>query len=303
LKARHRALSGRFTRVGAGRAAVTEFRQPPRPQSRAVAYDAPPGRLLYELRPSTGADPFAPVRRQDAVHLVKAVRDLAVARLAAVGDAAVVERAVLGRGEAVDPARRVRFIPLPSIGMRYTSPSIRRLLVEVPPDCPLTREDLAWALNGRGVLEDVDPADGIVLQETLLTPTRDDVMARRYGVGRAYERWRTVTPVVLPEGRERTRGRTSGRQRVDAEHRAAAAVLTALHQAGVAQRPTEVAVQREPFQRNGVPADRFDPDRFDRRRLTHVALTFAEPIAGPLLIGDGRFLGLGLFARADSVDR
>jgi CRISPR-associated protein Csb2 len=37
------------------------------------------------------------------------------------------------------------------------------------------------------------------------------------------------------------------------------------------------------------------PDRF-AGRLRHVEIAFSEPIAGPLVIGDGRFLGLGLMA-------
>jgi CRISPR-associated protein Csb2 len=34
--------------------------------------------------------------------------------------------------------------------------------------------------------------------------------------------------------------------------------------------------------------------RFAKERLWHVEITFAQPVGGPLIIGDGRYLGLGL---------
>jgi hypothetical protein len=34
--------------------------------------------------------------------------------------------------------------------------------------------------------------------------------------------------------------------------------------------------------------------RFAKERLWHVEITLAEPAAGPLILGDGRYLGLGL---------
>ena len=46
--------------------------------------------------------------------------------------------------------------------------------------------------------------------------------------------------------------------------------------------------------------------RFSKETLWHVAVTFAEPVAGPLVLGDGRFLGLGLMlphVRADDPMR
>jgi CRISPR-associated protein Csb2 len=36
--------------------------------------------------------------------------------------------------------------------------------------------------------------------------------------------------------------------------------------------------------------------RFDKHRLWHVEITFRTPVRGPLVIGDGRFLGLGVLA-------
>jgi hypothetical protein len=55
-----------------------------------------------------------------------------------------------------------------------------------------------------------------------------------------------------------------------------------------------VRVQVDPFSPRGSRADAFSADRFGSRRLYHVHIEFVEPIAGPLILGDGRWLGLGL---------
>jgi CRISPR-associated protein Csb2 len=65
-----------------------------------------------------------------------------------------------------------------------------------------------------------------------------------------------------------------------------------------------IRLQREPFDAAGSRVEPFaEGTRFEKERLWHVELSFAAPITGPLLIGDGRFLGLGLMAPvADIVD-
>jgi CRISPR-associated protein Csb2 len=58
-----------------------------------------------------------------------------------------------------------------------------------------------------------------------------------------------------------------------------------------------VRVQREPFERAGSRVEPFaEGTRFDKRRLWHVEIAFDASVDGPLLLGDGRFLGLGLMA-------
>jgi CRISPR-associated protein Csb2 len=68
-----------------------------------------------------------------------------------------------------------------------------------------------------------------------------------------------------------------------------------LRHAGVKARPTCVRVQREPFDAKGIMAGEFAPNtRFPASRLWHVEITFGEGQFGPLVAGDGRYLGLGL---------
>jgi len=300
LKRRYADGMTKFTLRREGRASVTLFTQPRKAMARAVIYDRAPARLLFDLRASDDMLAFRPIAQEQACKVAAAVRDLAAWRLTAIWPrrAAEIDRLVVGRNAgAADAARRVRIVPLPSIGYVHTSPSIRRVLVEVPPDCPLSRGDIAAALANQS-LDRVDTATGEVTDDpvtrnTVLVPAGDDAMLWHYGIGQSSRRWQTVTPAALPE--PRGKGRIPGAERAAADQRAAGLVAAALRHAGLDWRGVAVRVQDEPFRRKGGRADAFQADRF-AGRLRHVEIVFPEPVSGPLVIGDGRYLGLGLMA-------
>jgi CRISPR-associated protein Csb2 len=226
-----------------------------------------------------------------AVAATKAVRDLAAERLRTAYDPKIVDSFVTGRSDGVvDPSRRIRFVPLPSIGARYTESSIRRVSVELPPDCPVAADDIRWAISGQQVPE---------LGSVRLIEAVENPMAYPYRIGRGARRWQTVTPVALPT--QRIAGRNGALARLDTERAAVFDVIQALRHAGVRSRVTDIRVQREPFSIRGIRAEEFEADRFDARRLYHVDITFDQDVSGLLSIGDGRWLGLGLM-RAFAVD-
>jgi CRISPR-associated protein Csb2 len=71
--------------------------------------------------------------------------------------------------------------------------------------------------------------------------------------------------------------------------------VQALRHAEVAARPEAIRVQREPFEAKGARAEAFAPGtRFPKERLWHVEVALNTPQRGPLVVGDGRYLGLGL---------
>jgi CRISPR-associated protein Csb2 len=303
LKARHVATAQRFETRREGRTTVTHFRQPPKATSVNFSYNRPPHRLLLDLCPSDGARPFRAVAQERTAEVAKAVRDLAVERLtkSLPERAAEIERIVVGRGAGpADIPRRVRFVPLPSIGFTYADPSIRRVLIEVPPDCPVPMAEIAWAVSGQSLVgfDRVDPITREVV-ETILTPATDDSMLSHYGIDRhGSRRWHTITPLVLPQRRQP--GRLGGTARVEADERAAAVVAQALRHAGFDWRGTAIRIQAEPFHRKGARADTFQSGRFEGR-LRHVEIFFPEAVAGPMVIGDGRWLGLGVMAPASDA--
>ena len=108
-----------------------------------------------------------------------------------------------------------------------------------------------------------------------------------------------MTPLALP-GAPRRRidgvvGTKAADERSREERRAAGAIVQALRHAGIQSRPSAIKVQREPFQRRGARAELFtEGSRFSKYALWHVELRFREALAGPMVIGDGRFCGLGL---------
>jgi CRISPR-associated protein Csb2 len=294
LEKRYEAYGRRFDAERKGRTVKVAFRQPPRPSFRSIGYDNPPSRRLYELRAPSSESSFAPWPLPQVSKLVVCLREGAVARLkrALPAQHAEIERVLVGRkpdGTNDGPTEaRVRIVPLPSIGHPHADRSIRRVLVEVPAECRLRADDVHWAFSS---LEPVDMETGELLG-SILTPTTNESMLSHYGLDEdARSRiWRTVTPAALSGTKP---SRASGR--VDYEARAAAAVVHALRRAGRRRAVQAIRVQREPFEANGERAETFvTGTRFTRDRLWHVEITFTEPVSGPLVIGDGRFLGLGV---------
>lgn len=294
LIARHQAQATRF-RPGE-RKGTTLFVQPPKPRFRMVPYDCPPTRLLFDLRAGAAFAPW-PLRR--AVALVEALRDEAARRLcqSSPDRTATIERLLVGRGAApADIALRPRLIPLPSIGSTHADHVIRRLLLEVPPDCPLPATEVRGALVG--VPLHVHAETGEIQSAARLVPAADETMLRHYGLGEESQParlWRSVTPVALP-GTPQRPGR-EGLARLAGEAAQAGAVRRALRHAGITEPVTAIRVQREPFSGRGGRAETFaHASRFAAASLRHVELRFSEPRRGPLLLGNGRWLGLGLFA-------
>jgi CRISPR-associated protein Csb2 len=332
LEDRFEKAGKRFTAVGRGRKAQQLFSQAPKPRFRSMVYDSPPQRLLFDLRRVAEGMEFATWPLARVASLAEYLRDGAVERLRQVispDEVAHIERAVVGRGASeADKTARIRIMPIPSTGSQHVVRSIRRVLVEVPGNCPLPSEKIRQAFSGLPVFDQADPETGEVVEVRLIAADDDD-MLRHYAIGsdRSGRRmWRTVTAAALPERAARRRidpprlrvelaGAGSdpkaqfkeakgGRERLAEEARAAAAVGQALRHAGISVPTEAIRVQREPFESRGVRAEAFaDGTRFAKERLWHVEIAFAAAIRGPVVIGDGRYLGLGLMAPVQDMQR
>ena len=297
LERRFAAGRSRFTWIQEDKNPQQLFSQSPKPRFARVAYATPPHRFLFEIRTAMSDESFVPWPSERVTELVLNVRDKAARRLkeALPEEAGKIDRVFIGRqATEADKAARVRILPLPSIGHIHTPQEIRRVLVEIPPNCPLRADDIAWAFSG---LENTDSAT--VEIPWSLVRAEEQGMLDHYGLGNreqdGFRVWRTVTPAALPVMRA-GRG-TTGAGRVANEAKTAHAVMQALRHAGVATRVASIRVQREPFDRNGSRAEGFAmPRRFAARGLHHVEMTFAQAVHGPLVIGNGRYLGLGLMA-------
>jgi CRISPR-associated protein Csb2 len=295
LMDRHQAQAMRFSRTD-NRGGLL-FTQPPKPRFRQVAYESPPHRILFELR--NGTD-FAPWPLRAAGSLIQSLLHAAATKLATAlhGAAPMIDRLLLGRGAGeADKRLRPRLVPLPSIGSTYADHAIRRVLLEVPGPCPLPLQDFVWAVSGLFVSCTADPQTGEITAETRLLLVDSDRMLRHYGIGGPpAQRWRSVTPVALP-GRPHPPVPWTGTARTTDEQAGAAALRQTLRHAGLDTPPATITIRREPFAARGARAEAFAPrTRFTPARLRHAEIDFTSPRPGPLLLGDGRFLGLGLFA-------
>lgn len=288
------------------------FVQQPKPTCRKILYESPPARHVFELRSGADSERRVAWPIESASSLVLAAREAARGRLSTAMPNRLheVDRHLVGRkpdgSNAVPAESRVRIIAIPSIGMHYADRAIRRLLVEIPAACPLRSEDVRWAFSGAELF---DPDTGEV-KDVLLSPSAEDDMLRHYGVGAGCRVFRSVTPVVLPEEGKRRRIEPTrklaeakrGLERVVEISGARAAVVQALRHAGVRAPVQSIRLQREPFDGSGSRVEPFaEGTRFQNERLWHVEIAFCVPVEGPLLLGDGRFLGLGLMAPAKDV--
>ena len=307
LEARFEATLGRFTALRKGKRTEILFAQPPKPRFRAVAYDSPSRLLCFDLQRPEGDGQLMAWPLAGVGYLVEAIRTAAADRLrrAMPDNGALIERVLVGRGAGqADKAVRIRIVPLPSIGHVHADRRIRRIVVEVPANCPLEADDVAWSCSGLGLST---LGSGEVTH--VMVGGTGGTMLEHFGIGSGCggRVWRTVTPAALPQDAARRRiaperRRTAeeakgGAERMREERRAIQAVVVALRHAGIAGAPTSILVQREPFASHGLRAEAFaGGTRFAKEVLWHVEVAFDGYVAGPVSVGDGRYLGLGLMA-------
>lgn len=298
---RQRYLAGARQFAGTADGKGQTFRQRPKPKWKKVNYSGRPSRFVLELRRSDDAG-FAPWPLERSSALVEKVRDTVSEKLrnALKIRTPEIDRVLIGRkpdGENAGPtSARVRIIPLPSTGHSQSDMQIRRVLVEVPGECPIRADDVAWAVSGLRLNHPVsnEPID--------VTASDDRGQLDFYGIDQPSRIWRSVTPVALSEAVRRridphrkNQEAKPASEKYTEHYQASFAVAQTLRHAGITTRISSVCIQREPFDQRGMRVEPFaEGTRFSKHCLWHVEIEFESLVSGPLLIGDGRFLGLGL---------
>lgn len=204
-------------------------------------------------------------------------------------------------GARTEPASDLHaaYVALPYVGSEYADGSIHALAVILPRNTDtadryaVIRATAAWQHDG-GLLV---AAGAGRFHPTPLRPEDASVTARPATWTRPARCWSSVTPVALdrhPGGLDSP----DPAKRERAELEARASIVQACLRSGLGE-PVEIGLRSDAPIRGARPVGRFPPFTVGRGRLrkwlVHVELTFAEPVRGPVLLGAGRFFGLGLF--------
>lgn len=197
----------------------------------------------------------------------------------------------------------VAFLPLPWVGREHSDGRLMGAAISLPADLDqesrrelfravgrweAAQDDLVLTFGRRGILR----MKRVVGTTTLIT-LRQGLWSRRS------RRWLSATPIALPAHPGMLNsGSISARAKAWA--RAEQAVVDSCRHIGLPE-PAEVVVSLAPLITGARPAPAFpsfrQPGRGGKpvvRRLVHAAVNFDQQVAGPIMLGAGRYLGLGL---------
>lgn len=233
---------------------------------------------------------------QTRLPIVRAV-DIAVAlRGAALAHAGSALPEVLsGHGPAQTPSPRshIAYLALPFVGFPHADGSILGVAAVVPRD--LAREERRAVLRALSSIQRLTVSPGLAfVVRRVAEPwphlrTLDPLLWCAEGLV-----WGTVTPILLdrfPGDLGSRNADVAGRAEAEAQE----AIARACERIGL-PRPHAVSLSAPCF-RGSEAADQFR--RRDRRGLpprvrVHALIDFGKPVRGPVLLGAGRYVGLGL---------
>ena len=213
-------------------------------------------------------------------------------------------------------APHVAFLPLPYVGFEHADGRLLGMAVSVPDAVgdgarrALFRAIGNWEATA-GKAEDralklTLGAQGVTRLFRQLGPATLATL-RASAWNRASCRWVSATPIALPRHPGRLGGGTKA-ARARAWDSAEASVVLACDHVELPE-PISVEVSLNPFLTGSRPARRFPAfvqngrsGRPVRRQLLHASVTFTHPVAGPFMLGAGRFLGLGLMRPAPPAE-
>ncbi len=207
-------------------------------------------------------------------------------------------------------APHISFLALPNVGYDHSDGRIMGFAIALPED--LDSAARSATLRGIGAWEGQLGGRPLQLRmgrrgdvEMLRTQPPFTLKALDPAIWSRRSRWWiSATPVALP-AHPGNLGSGSPGARGKAWARAAESVAKSCEHVGL-PRPVDVRVSFVSDLIGTRPARDFPVFKQGRgqgeviRRLVHVAVEFSDPIRGPLVLGSGRFLGLGLMRPADS---
>ena len=202
----------------------------------------------------------------------------------------------------------VGFLPVPYVGFERADGRLLGIVVSIPDGISqdarraLYRAIGNWETAARTDHEDdlklTLGAQGIVRLRRQSGPAT--LVSLRPSVWNgSSRRWVSATPIALPR-HPGPLNRGSAASRAKAWAAAESSVALACQHVGLPQ-PVSIDISPNPFLKGSCSAVRFPAfnqngcnSRPVRRQLIHASVVFEHPVSGPLTLGSGRFLGLGL---------
>ena len=206
----------------------------------------------------------------------------------------------------------IAFLALSNVGHEHADGRIMGLAVALPPGLDAVARDAT--LRGIGAWErecgdealELRMGRGGVVEMRRRQPPFALVSLRLRVWARPSRWWASATPVALPAHPGNLR-RGSPAARAKAWARAEEAVAKSCGHIGL-PKPVGVRVSLVSDLVGTRPTNDYPVFRQGRgagggvvRRLVHTSVEFAEPVRGPLVLGSGRFVGLGLMRPLDEV--
>lgn len=264
-----------------------------------AAYDA--GSPAWETSRSRGYRRIEPAQPAETAGAPSHYTDFVILRFAGVspeGRLAVrfteaLRRAVMSRvddplpavlhGHGAHGTPHVAFLALPSVGGPHADGHLLGLAVAVP-----VCDDTARRRILRGLLSRREEEGTFALRVPGVGSVwlrYEPGLVRPWGLSperwrRGARRWVSATPVVLD--------RFPKRGQIEAE------VVRSVRTVGLPD-PVDVEISAAPLQAGAIRMQPRDlPDYARGRQFRHIAIRFDRVVAGPVLVGAGRYLGIGL---------
>ncbi|MXZ34876.1 MAG: type I-U CRISPR-associated protein Cas5/Cas6 [Acidobacteria bacterium] len=198
----------------------------------------------------------------------------------------------------------VAFLPLPWVSHQHSDGRLMGAAIAIPHSLDnrsrqaLYRAIGKWENDKGGRLVLTLGSRGRLEMQRVVGPTTL-VTLRQTLWSRKSRTWISATPIALPtHPGPLSTGTAHARSRAWA--RAAKAMVKACHHIGLPE-PTRIDLSLAPVVAGSRPAPAFPPFRQPgrggrpvARRLVHARVTFDRAVKGPVVLGAGRYLGLGL---------
>ncbi len=251
-------------------------------------------RVGDEIRPAArfiltqpDSDAVKAIAWEDSMVVAGWLRHAAAERLSSEYDDKFVQEYVQGHTSENDKARRLSYVPVPSIHGRFGDGSVRRaMIVEPPNSVGEVTHMLELKLSGCVLFDSHGQA------ACCLAPAdSEDWTFAQYVPQSERKVWRTVTPVVL-------HGFNSDRRGTLSLAKTERLLLRSFAMSGYGEDMIEgFAFQGAPWWPGTKHASAIQvPDHLRRYPRTHVEVRFRRGVRGPVLAGIGRHYGIGLFA-------